>query len=179
MVGADFLSASQRFMPPETGAVHTPRLIIRPYTQADAPQIAQMILERQYPYRQPGTDDAWAQEMADETLGHIAASTDKVVAGLFLRQDGQLAGEFTANAKYGGRPREWSLSYYTRINHRGRGYMKECVLAVLPQFPACLGARIVSAMVSFNNLASRHILKDAGFREATMSGHGLSLELTV
>ena len=154
-------------------ALHTPRLLLEPLCRAHAPAM--------FPLLQDPTIYTYIDHGPPPSLEHL----DGVYARLEARRspDGreqwlnwivfaagdpaQPLGLVQATVLPAGRA--W-VAYELAAAHRGHGYAREAVQAMLAELAASFGVQRFQATVEAANERSIHLLRQLGFRESPPEG---------
>lgn len=140
--------------------IETDRLILSPYTPADAPaivrnvnrpEVARMLESVSLPFTEADALARIEVRQCDETRFTFAIRE---------RATGDVIGEIAAAGTDGGTPR---LGYHIRPESWGRGYASEAVGAALDHAFGALGWSQIEADSFDDNTASVRILERAGF----------------
>jgi len=158
-------------MPDQLPTIETERLVLRPYTLADAPRVQQMCndpevaattLALPHPYPD-GAADQWIsthEERFREGKGLTLAIT--------LRQSGLIVGTMSLDP-ISPTHRRGELGYMVAREHWNHGYCTEAARAVISYSFARLGVNRVQAMHFPRNPASGRVLQKLGMtREGTL-----------
>ena len=152
-------------LPMEAPTLTTDRLVLRPFTHADAAAVFAHLNDREvavttasipYPYPQ-GAAETWIGTHAAR-----AAAGEAVVLAVTLRGSGELVGSIEIRLVPGHRRAE--LGYWVGRAHWGQGYATEAADALLRWGFATLGLHRVHAAHLTRNPASGAVLRKVGMR---------------
>lgn len=143
------------------------RVVVRPFTDADAPAFHEAIRESVEHVR-PWLPWYSLHETVEDTLEFIRhAQAD------FLRRDGFSLGVFDGQDELplggvGLHPRDWrvpsfEIGYWLRLTAEGKGYMKEAVRLVTALAFDSLGAERVMIRCDARNLRSQRVPERLGY----------------
>jgi RimJ/RimL family protein N-acetyltransferase len=158
-----------RFAVPE--AFETPRLLLRPFAVADAPQLHEALLESIEALREHLGFLPWVAE--PPTLVSAEARCRRALANFLLRTDlaylafDRRSGRLVASA--GLHRTDWALpatevGYWVRTSEVGQGYATEAVEALTRWALEGLGAVRVALVTDAGNAGSRAVAERCGFR---------------
>ena len=159
----------RRFPVPES--FETPRLLLRPFAVADAPQLHEALAESIEALREHLWFLPWVAE--PPTLASAAARCRQAQASFLLRTDlPYLAFERRSGrlvASVGLHRTDWALpatevGYWVRTSEVGKGYATEAVSALTAWALDALGATRVALVTDELNFASRAVALRCGFR---------------
>lgn len=157
----------------EQPVLETPRLLLRPFTLADAsdvqrlagaPEVAGTTLNMPHPY-EDGVAEAWIG-------GHAARFTSGggVNYAVTLRADGALMGSVSLIVTR--RHRRAELGYWLGVPFWGRGYMTEAAGALVGHGFSLLDLHKIEATHMTRNPASGRVMDKIGMvREGLLHGH--------
>lgn len=155
----------------------TPRLLLRPFSLADAPRLFAMSIEhgmRRWIPDQVYRDEAHASEVAAALRAFTAQPPDPrvrpYVLGVELRETGELVGHVGLSPAHG----SVEIGYAIEDRMQGRGLATEAVAAMAQWGLTELGLPEVLGVVGADNAASCRVLEKAGFvRTETSYGVGV------
>lgn len=158
-----------RFPVPE--ALETPRLLLRPFAVADAPQLHEALVESIAALREHLGHLPWVAE--PPTLASAEARCRRALASFLLRTDlaylafDRRSGRLVASA--GLHRTDWALpatevGYWVRTSEVGQGYASEAVEALTRWALEGLGAVRVALVTDAGNAGSRAVAERCGFR---------------
>lgn len=159
----------RRFAVPES--IETPRLLLRPFAVADAPQLFDALVEsiealREHLWFLPWVAEpptpASAEARCRQALGTFLLRTDLPYLA-FERRSGRLVGSVGLHRT------DWSLpatevGYWVRTSEVGKGYATEAVRALTTWALEGLGATRVALVTDERNEGSRAVALRCGFR---------------
>lgn len=158
---------------PEPPTLTTPRLVLRPFTAADAPAAHASVADREvasttaaipHPYPE-GAAEAW---IAGHAQRHAAG--EAVILAATLRDTGELVGSIEIRLVPAHRRAE--LGYWIGRPHWGRGYATEAADALLRWAFDALDLHRVHAGHLARNPASGAVLRKVGMRfEGRLRSH--------
>ena len=163
------MSDPSHFSVPES--FETERLLLRPFTIADAPQLHEALVESIDQLRQNLWFLPWVAEQ--QTLQSAEARCRKAQGNFLLRLDlpylafERSSGRLVASA--GLHRTDWALpktevGYWVRTSQNGKGYATEAVNALSSWALQGLGARRVELVTDELNLGSRAVALRCGFQ---------------
>jgi [ribosomal protein S5]-alanine N-acetyltransferase len=151
--------------------LETDRLVLRPWRLDDAPALQQLASAKQvadglvslpHPYPEGGAAEWIASTVAD----------DRPRFAIVRRDDGALVGSIGLAVEPEHRRAE--VGYFVGVEHWGRGYATEALLALLAYGFGELGLNRIFAHHFLRNPASGRVLEKAGMRcEGTRRRHTL------
>lgn len=149
---ASFWTASAR------PALETPRLVIAPLVEADAPSFAAVTNDQQILARVH-----FLERLLDEDAARALIAADPGFNGIRRRSDlvliGMIGTHFAADGV--------EIGYWIGADHRRCGYAREAITAVV----AALGDVRVFAECAAENRASWQLLESCGFLPTGRAGH--------
>jgi ribosomal-protein-alanine N-acetyltransferase len=146
----------------------TPRLIVRPYTAADAPAYLDLCLaNREHLARFEADNPAREVSTLAEVEALLArygewASEGILFFGVFRAEDAALLAQVVLMLRNADLP-EYEVGYIADHRHTGHGYVTEATRAVVGYAFSELGAKRVSARCSDENPPSQRVLERCGF----------------
>lgn len=153
-----------RAMPAEAPTLETERLILRPFTVADAPAVQRLAGEKTIADNTLNIPHPYADGMAEAWIGsHDAALArgESLVLAVTLSGEG-LIGAIGLNLD---RPnRRGELGYWIAVPHWGRGFATEAAKAVIRYGFQSLGLNRIEANHLTRNPASGRVLAKVGMR---------------
>lgn len=150
--------------------LETRRLLLRPFTLADAPQLHAALAESQAELMAHLWFLPWVAE--EQTLASAEARCRRAQAAFLLRTDlAYLAFDIHTQALVGSaglHRTDWSVpktevGYWIRSSMTGRGYASEAVTALTHWALTGLGAARVELVTDADNAASRAVATRCGF----------------
>jgi RimJ/RimL family protein N-acetyltransferase len=148
----------------------TKRLILRSYTELDAPWYYQMSLRnRDHLQRYESGNLAMSltsEAHTRETLAEVAAYWSKGIC-YFVGAFDKTSDEFVAQVYVGPfsiEPVDFIIGYIAECKHEGHGYVSEAVKSTVSQLFAHLGAEQVRIHCDETNERSRRVAECCGFR---------------
>ncbi len=156
---------------PVPEAFETPRLLLRPFSVADAPQLHEALVESIDALREHLWFLPWVAE--PQTLRSAEARCRQAQGNFLLRADlPYLAFERCAGrlvASVGLHRTDWSLpktevGYWVRTSEVGKGYASEAVNALTAWALEGMGATRVALVTDEFNVGSRAVALRCGFR---------------
>ncbi|MBK8023284.1 MAG: GNAT family N-acetyltransferase [Chloroflexi bacterium] len=149
--------------------LETQRLLLRPYTPADAPAYLEMCLRNKshlLPYEQgnPALDVA-TPEQAEELMGLFAdlwAARKAFFLGAWEKADGTFAAQMYIGVVKWELP-EFEVGYFVDQAKEGRGFVSESVQAALALCFDRMGAHRLTLRCNETNMRSRRVAERAGF----------------
>lgn len=145
--------------------LETVRLVLRPLTRADAPEVRRLAGDREvaattlnipHPYPD-GMAEAWI-----ESLPHAYDAGEAVVFGIALHEGGELVG--TCGLKLELPHARAEIGYWIGRDYWGRGVATEAARAVVEYAFTRLGIRRVFAHFYTRNPASGAVMRKLGMR---------------
>jgi len=153
----------------------TQRLILRPFTLSDVPdlcllagdhRISEMCLNIPYPYFEE-TGRAWISEHQEAYMQDKA-----VIFAVCMRDTGRLAGACGLELEFSDKRGE--LGYWIGYQFQGNGYATEAVSITLQYGFTGLSLDRITATSILWNAASARVLEKSGFsKEGVLRGHVL------
>lgn len=144
-------------------SIETPRLLLRPFRETDAPAvatlasdeaIARMVCSMPHPYA-PLIAEGWILiQAANSARGRDAA------LAIVLRASGVLIGSIGVHGRRDGK---YEVGYWLGRSYWGQGYASEALRALVGHVCETRGAVSFSAGHFADNPASRRVLEKAGF----------------
>lgn len=157
--------------------ISTSRLLLRPFTLADAAKLFAMSGEdgiRRWMPDQVYRDEPHAEQVARALIGFTALApeprTRPYVLGIEHRATGALVGHVGLSAARG----SVEIGYAVEQRHQGTGLATEAVTAATEWGLEQLGLPEVLGIVAADNAPSRRVLEKAGFAsiEESVDGRG-------
>lgn len=155
--------------------LQTERLVLRPFTAADADAVAALVSPREiagstisipHPYDR-SIAEAWLA-----TLEGAFARGESLTLAVTLRGGGTLVG--CVGLSIDGRNLRGEIGYWTGLEYWGRGYCTEAAAAVVRHGFEVLGLYRIVAHHMSRNPASGRVMQKLGMRhEGTLRGHVL------
>jgi len=159
--------------PTEQPVLPTTRLVLRPYTLADAPALLPIVSERDVAVTTLTIPHPYPPNGAAEWIATHQPKWNDGTAGVWaitLREDGALKGSI--GLRINREHAHAELGYVIAKGQWNRGYATEAAGAVLHYAMGELGLQRVFAHHMTNNPASGAIMRKLGMRyEGTMRGH--------
>ncbi|HEX5725958.1 MAG TPA: GNAT family N-acetyltransferase, partial [Longimicrobiaceae bacterium] len=156
--------------PPPAGTpvqppLHTERLVLRPFTPDDAPDVHRLVAEREIAATTLNIPHPYLDGMAAEWISRHPGDFERGEGAVFavtLRDGGELAGAvgFTVARVH----RQAELGYWIGRPYWGRGYATEAARAALRWAFAALDLHRVVAHHMTRNPASGAVLRKLGMR---------------
>ena len=150
----------------------TQRLVLRPYTLVDAPEVNRLVGDRRiadttlnipYPYDE-SMAEAWIATHAE------AAEHGDSVTLAITEKDGSLVGAVALAITRAHQRAE--LGYWIAVPYWGRGYATEAAAAMVDYAFGTLGLRRVVAHCLTRNVGSARVMEKVGMqREGTLRAH--------
>jgi len=154
-------------------SLQTVRLILRPYSLSDVPDLVRLVGAREvaattlripHPYRESDAVDFIASCQPDADLGLSSRFA------ITLREGGQLSGGVGLRIDHAHHNAE--LGYWLGVPYWGQGYATEAAAAVVGYGFDTLGLHRIYASHFAHNLASGRVLQKVGMRrEGCLHGH--------
>lgn len=143
-------------------ALETARLLLRPLSVKDAPELLR--LSREETLRRQMPDQVYASlREAEEAAAFLqksaAAGEWPFVLGIVLRANGELIG----HTGLSGIPEGIEIGYAIAMAHQGRGYAAEAVRAFSPWACRRFALARLWAVLRADNIPSRRVLEKAGY----------------
>ncbi len=147
----------------------TDRLVLRPLTPADAPQVQRLVAAREVAGATADIPFPFEAGMAAAWIESIDPSHQRVFA---ITSGGTLVGSIGLHRDEANAQAE--LGYWLGLQHWGKGYATEAGRAVIRRGFLDLGLRRIWASHLGRNPASGHVLEKLGMRhEGTLRRHVL------
>ncbi len=161
--------------------LETIRLRLRPFTMADAPEVARMVSDRRVSEMTLNIPYPYPADLAVQWIGsHAAGVADGTLYSFAVERvapdaPGQSAGgvllgaiALTPNARF----RRAEIGYWLGVEHWNRGYMTEAARCVVAFGFAQLGLQRIQATCYPRNPASAKVMQHAGLRyEGLLRGY--------
>jgi RimJ/RimL family protein N-acetyltransferase len=150
----------------------TTRLVLRPFTIADAPEVTRLVSDRRIADTTLNIPHPYDESMAEAWIGMHAEAADRgdSVTLAITGKDGALVGAVAlaiAPAQQRG-----ELGYWIGVAYWGRGYATEAAAAMVDYAFTTLGLRRVVAHCLTRNVGSARVMEKVGMqREGTLREH--------
>ena len=159
-------------MPP---TLQTERLILRPFTLADAEAVTALVSPREIALSTISIPHPYDRSMAEAwigTLGGAFERGDSLTLAVTLRADGTLVG--CVGLAIDRNNHRGEIGYWTGLEYWGRGYCTEAAAVVVRHAFEVLGLHRIVAHHMTRNPASGRVMQKLGMRhEGTLRGHVL------
>ena len=160
---------------PEQPTLHTPRLLLRPFTLADAADVRRLAGAREIASTTAVIPHPYEDGMAEQWIGtHAPALAEgrSITYAITLAETGELCGAIGLSLAPEHRRAE--LGYWIGVPYWGRGYCTEAALAVRDFGFGELGLHRIEAVHLARNPASGRVMQKIGMRhEGTLREHML------
>ena len=155
--------------------LRTERLILRPFTMADAEAVTALVSPREIAASTLSIPHPYDRSMADAWIGSLEGSFergDSLTLAVTLRTDGSIVG--CVGLAINPANHRGEIGYWTGREYWGRGYCTEAAAAVVRHAFEVLGLYRVCAHHMTRNPASGRVMQKLGMRhEGTLRGHVL------
>ncbi len=159
----------------EQPILHTARLILRPFTLADAADVQRLAGAREVASPIPSIPHPYEDGMAETWIGtHPARLADGtgITYAITLAETGELCGAISLMVKSEHQRAE--LGYWIGVPYWGRGYCTEAAAALRDHGLRSLGLHRIWAVHMARNPASGRVMRKIGMRhEGTLREHEL------
>ena len=150
----------------------TERLVLRPFTLADAPEVNRLVGDRRIADTTLNIPHPYDESMAGSWIGTHAEAAERgerVSLAVTVREGGLVGAVGLALTP----PHErGELGYWIAVPHWGRGYATEAAAAMIDYAFGTLGLRRVVAHCLTRNVASARVMEKVGMqREGTLRAH--------
>lgn len=144
--------------------IETPRLVLRPFSPADAPAVVQLDGDPDVArfMKAPRFSEAEMAEVLSRYAKRYAEAGYGLLAGV-LKTTGTLVGRYGLQRTPLDGVEELELTYATRPDYRGRGYAREATEAILEAAKQEGIARLI-ALIFPDNERSLRLAEGVGFR---------------
>lgn len=145
--------------------LHTERLLLRPYTEADFPFVYRMNSDPEVMryIRPPATEEGPVRERLAMWARYTADNPDMLHLLMESRESGQLLGLVICRQVEFLPGQDLEVGYSLAPEAQGKGYASEAVRAVQAYAVRQLGASRMVAFTDAENLASHRVLLRCGF----------------
>ncbi len=150
-------------------ALHTPRLLLRTYTQADIPELLPLIGAREIAATTLRIPHPYSQKDAEDLVAH-AHESDGVRLAVRLKDAGTFVGGVGLRLEFDHHRAE--LGYWIGVPYWGNGYATEAAGALVRYaFDELKLNRVYASHVPDNPASGKILLKLGMKREGYMRGH--------
>lgn len=150
----------------------TERLVLRPFTLADAPEVNRLVGDRRIADTTLNIPHPYDESMAEAWIGTHAEAAERgdSLTLAITEKDGGLVGAVAlAIART---PQRAELGYWIAVPHWGRGYATEAAQAIVGYAFDTLGLNRVVAHCLTRNVGSARVMEKVGMqREGTLRAH--------
>jgi RimJ/RimL family protein N-acetyltransferase len=150
----------------------TRRLVLRPFTLADAPEVNRLVGDRRIADTTLNIPHPYDEAMAEAWIGAHAEAAERgeSVTLAIAEKDGSLVGAVALAIARAQQRAE--LGYWIAVPHWGRGYATEAAAAMVDYAFGTLGLRRVVAHCLTRNVGSARVMEKVGMqREGTLRAH--------
>ena len=150
----------------------TRRLVLRPFTLADAPEVNRLVGDRRIADTTLNIPHPYDESMAEAWIGTHAEAAERgeSVTLAIAEKDGSLVGAVALAIARAQQRAE--LGYWIAVPHWGRGYATEAAAAMVDYAFGTLGLRRVVAHCLTRNVGSARVMEKVGMqREGTLRAH--------
>lgn len=150
----------------------TERLVLRPFTLADAPEVSRLVGDRRIADTTLNIPHPYDESMAVAWIGAHAEAAERgeSMTLAISEKTGALVGA-VALAMAPTQQRA-ELGYWIAVSHWGRGYATEAAAAMVDYAFSTLGLRRVVAHCLTRNVGSARVMEKIGMqREGTLRAH--------
>jgi RimJ/RimL family protein N-acetyltransferase len=155
--------------------LRTERLVLRPFTSADAGAVTTLVSPREIAVSTISIPHPYDRSMAEAWLATLEGAFERgesLTLAVTLRDGGSLVG--CVGLSIDGRNRRGEIGYWTGLEYWGRGYCTEAAAAVVRHGFEVLGLHRIVAHHMTRNPASGRVMQKLGMRhEGTLRGHVL------
>lgn len=142
-------------------ALETERIILRPLTMDDKPEIFKWTSDPRFSKFMPYTTYK-SPDDANFWLENIYTTDGQLDYGFVLKETGQLIGSGGLN--YQSEDDSWALGYNLRYDMWGKGFATEISKKIIEYARANYSGKIITGTFAIENTASKHVLEKLGMK---------------